>query len=41
MLIYLVMTFDFPPCAIKAVDKIQRGFLWRGRKVTKGGHQCF
>jgi hypothetical protein len=38
MLIYLVMTFDFPPCAIKAVDKIQHGFLWRGRKDTKGGH---
>jgi hypothetical protein len=32
------MAFDFPPWAIKAVDKIRRGFLWRGRKDAKGGH---
>jgi hypothetical protein len=38
MLIYLAMAFDFPPWAIKAVDKIRRGFLWRGRKDAKGGH---
>jgi hypothetical protein len=38
MLIYLVMAFDFPPWAINVVDKIQRGFLWRGRKDAKGGH---
>jgi hypothetical protein len=38
MLIYLAMPFDFPLWAIKAVDKIRRGFLWRGRKDAKGGH---
>ena len=38
MLIYLAVAFDFPPWAIKAVDKIRRGFLWRGRKDAKGGH---
>ena len=34
----LAMAFDFPPWAIKAVDKIRHGFLWRGRKDAKGGH---
>jgi hypothetical protein len=38
MLIYLIMAFDLPPWAIRAVDKIRRGFLWRGRKDAKGGH---
>ena len=38
MLIYLVMAFDLPPWAIRAVDKIRRGFLWRGRRDAKGGH---
>jgi hypothetical protein len=38
MLIYLAMAFDFPLWAIKAVDKIRRGFLWRGRKDAKGGY---
>ena len=38
MLVYLLMAIDFPPWAIKAVDKIRRGFLWRGRKEAKGGH---
>jgi len=36
MLVYLVMAIDFPPWAIKAVDKLRRGFLWRGRKEAKG-----
>ena len=38
MLVYLVMAIDFPPWAIKAVDKLRQGFLWRGRKEEKGGH---
>ena len=38
MLIYLVMAFDLPTWAIRAVDKVRRGFLWKGRKDAKGGH---
>ena len=32
------MAVDIPPWAVKAIDKIRRGFLWRGRKDVKGGH---
>jgi hypothetical protein len=38
MLIYLLMAVEFPAWAIKAIDKIRRGFLWRGRKDALGGH---
>jgi hypothetical protein len=38
MLIYLAMPIDLPPWAIKAIDKIRRGFVWRGRKEANGGH---
>jgi hypothetical protein len=40
MLVYLLMAIDFQPWAIKAVNKIQRGFLWwwRGRKNAHGGY---
>jgi hypothetical protein len=38
MLIYLAMAVNIPPWAIKAIDKIRRGFLWRGRKEVRGGH---
>jgi hypothetical protein len=38
MLIYLLMATDLPTWAIKAIDKIIRGFVWRGRKEAKGGH---
>jgi len=37
MLVYLVMAIDFPPWAIKAMDRFRRAFLWRGRKEEKGG----
>jgi hypothetical protein len=37
MLIYLAMAVNIPPWAIKAIDKIRRGFLWRGRKEVRGG----
>jgi hypothetical protein len=40
MLIYLAMAVNIPPWAIKAIDKIRRGFLWRGRKEVRGGHCC-
>jgi len=38
MVIYLAMEVDLPPWALKAMDKIRRGFLWQGRKDAKGGH---
>jgi hypothetical protein len=38
MLIYVFMAIDFPPWAIKAVDKIRHGFLWKGRRDVQGGH---
>jgi hypothetical protein len=38
MLIYLAMAIDLPAWGLKAVGKLQRGFLWRGRKEAKGGH---
>ena len=38
MLIYLFMVVEFPAWAIKAIDKIRRGFLWRGRREARGGH---
>ena len=38
MLVYLAMAMDLPPWALKAIDKIRTGFLWRGRRDAKGGH---
>jgi hypothetical protein len=38
MIVYLVMAVDFPPWALKAIDKIRRDFLWKGRKDVIGGH---
>ena len=38
MLIYLAMAVNIPPWAIKAINKIRSGFLWRGRKEARGGH---
>jgi hypothetical protein len=36
LLIYLAMAVNIK--AIKAIDKIRRGFLWRGRKEVREGH---
>jgi hypothetical protein len=38
MIVYLAMALDQPPWALKAIAKIRRGFLWKGRKDVKGGH---
>jgi hypothetical protein len=38
MLIYLAMAVDIPIGSLKAIDKIRKGFLWRGRKDVRGGH---
>jgi hypothetical protein len=37
-LIYPAMAVDFPQWAYKTVDKIRRGYLWRGRREAKAGH---
>jgi hypothetical protein len=38
MLIYLLMAVEFPTWAVKAIDKIRHGFVWKGRRDAKGGH---
>jgi hypothetical protein len=38
MTVYLAMAVDIPQWGLEAIDKIRRGFLWRGRKEAKGGH---
>ena len=37
ILVYVAMATELPPWALKAIDKIRRAFLWRGRKEAKGG----
>jgi hypothetical protein len=38
MMVYLSMALELPSWAIKAIDKIRRGYLWRGRKEVNGSH---
>jgi hypothetical protein len=38
ILIYIIMAIDLPPWALKAIDKIRRCFLWKGRRDVRGGH---
>jgi hypothetical protein len=38
MMVYLAMAVDIPKWGLDAIDKIHKGFLWRGRKEARGGH---
>jgi hypothetical protein len=35
--VYLLIAVDIPKWVIKSIDKIRRGFIWRGRKEVNGG----
>lgn len=37
-MIYAAMALELPPWAFKAIGKLRKGFLWKGRKEVKGGH---
>jgi hypothetical protein len=37
-IIYTTIALDLPLWAIKAIEKIIRAFLWKGRKEINGGH---
>jgi hypothetical protein len=37
-IIYTTMAVEFPAWAFKAIEKLQKGFLWKGRKEVNGGH---
>jgi hypothetical protein len=36
--IYTAMAVEFPAWAFKAIEKLQKGFVWKGRKEDNGGH---
>jgi hypothetical protein len=36
--IYLLIAMNIPKWVIKSIDKIRRGFLWKGRKDVNGGN---
>jgi len=38
MMVYLLLAVDLPARALKSIDKIRRGFLWKGRRDVRGGH---
>ena len=37
--IYQLIAMDIPKWAVKAIDKIRRSFLWKGKASANGG-QC-
>jgi hypothetical protein len=38
ILIYLLIAMDIPKWVIKLIDKIRRGFLWKGGNDMNGGN---
>lgn len=36
--LHLLLVLDVPRWFIKVVDKIRRGFFWKGRRDTRGGN---
>lgn len=36
--VYLLIAVDIPKWVIKSIDKIRRGFIWKGRKEVNGGN---
>jgi hypothetical protein len=36
-IIYTAMAVEFPTWAFKAIEKLQKGFVWKGRKEDNGG----
>jgi hypothetical protein len=36
--IYLLIAMNIPKWVMKSIDKIRRGFLWKGRKDVNGGN---
>ena len=40
MLIYILLALELPPCVLKAIDKIRRGFCGRAEKMLEEGTVC-
>jgi hypothetical protein len=38
-IIYTAIALDLPMWAIKAIERILKSFLWKGRKEANGGHR--
>jgi hypothetical protein len=37
ILVYLLIAMNIPNWMVKSIDKIRRGFIWKGRKEANGG----
>jgi len=36
--VYLLTALDVPKWLLRAIDKLHRAFLWKGRRLVSGGH---